>query len=218
MKSWILIITLGTAFSFSSRLVHGQDLPYISAKLVDDKYEKTIRSLVLVYDTVIDLNPYSEKSIIQLYIERKSEPENWLKAVLRVGSYYSFLDMGTDPAVEIKNILGSNNDKEIIINTGFYIDIGGNDINLIIRTFKNLPFTITELPTSMGGFYTGEHWTGNLSRTIVSEIRKKGGMIYIFSGGFENNRCYYDFRAIYPSGKGLKKSEQIAKRKVECAG
>lgn len=175
----------------------------------------------MLLDTVAYFSLDKVTSEIQFYYEAPDEsdgPDFESKAVLRVDDYFFTLKVGLDPIIEIRDLVGSRADNEMSINTGCLTDAGCEDKNLVFRFFKNAPFTVTTFHTSMGGFYTGEHWTGNLNRTTVNEIRKKGGMIYLFSGGYENNRCYLDFRTIYPSGKGLKKGEQIVKRKVECAG
>ncbi len=80
-----------------------------------------------------------------MYKEKEEVSEDYIsewryESIIRINDYYVKLTLGDEFEINVQDIVGNDNVKEIVINTGCFSDAGCLGEIAIIRLFGNQPF------------------------------------------------------------------------------
>jgi hypothetical protein len=179
-------------------------------------------------------------SSLIVYTEQRDiyyEDPRSTKSVIRIDNFYYLL---TAEVAEIKitDLAGNDQNLEIIINTGCFTNAGCLDNTLVIRTFPETPFTITNfgemvnitnhssdikiLKPNYDGNQSNLYYEESLFKIDVERLRKKGEFILIADGGdcasLKSDICCKYLESHIISKKGFRKSTYRKILKTHCVG
>jgi hypothetical protein len=248
LKKTILIIKILFFFSlfiYLPNILYSQDLPYQTAKKIDNLFYHIIKDMEIVIEqTIIQNGQHSQFFLYKIQSNNDDDPSYTHKGIIRINDFYIYTIIGLEPSIISADIAGNDKYPEIIYNTGCLSDAGCPDGTYILRTFKMMPFTITHLgdwgylplnskeikiykPNS--GNYKNEntlYYPESYFKKDVDKVRLNGEFIFVDGDNetipYPQNSppwiCYTTIRSYRLSGKGFKKSDYLKLIKTACVG
>jgi hypothetical protein len=214
-------------FTLAAKASFGQELKFELAQSVDETFRNSISVLNFVSSNDLNGGPS-----VEVYKEAESEedgPEWSYQTFIKIDTYFFNSNFGLAHSIKIQDIAGNDNVLEVAIRTGCYSDGGCGEKLLIIRTFANQPFSITDfgestIVSNIDELYdeygvSESKYTRAAAQTDLQNAQKNGEFVTI-SSSYDNNsgKCYFVIKSFKLSTNGFAKGTLSKKISSECAG
>jgi hypothetical protein len=210
-----------------SNIIFGQELAFKKALPINATFNSNIANLNIVSTTNI-----TGTSKVEIFKEEDNEedgPEWSYPTFIKVDNYSFSTKFGLGHSIKIQDIAGNDNNQEVIIATGCYSDGGCGEKLLIIRTFSNLPFSITDFGEAKIIISADEYYDDlgisetRYPRSVAQtdlQAAKKAGEFIVVSNGYDEKKgtCYFSLRSYKLSTNGFTKGVLSKKITTVCAG
>jgi hypothetical protein len=221
-----LIFTISFLCLLSNGII-GQEIPHKTAQPLNATFNSNIAGLSNVSTTNL-----AGTSKVEIYKQEDSEedgPEWSYPTFIKIDNYSFNAKFGIGHSINALDIAGNDNLIEVAIRTGCYSDGGCGEKLLIIRTFSNQPFSITDfgeakIITSADEFYddlgiSESKYPRSVAQADLQNAKKAGEFIVV-SNGYDEKKgtCYFSVRSYKLSTTGFTRGVLSKKITAVCAG